>query len=91
MNENNKPNNFESVFLKNYFNEFIRDRVYFNIRTLAISFISDNTSLNYKQASQTENLLGMIMRFSKITTQAKREEILRKYNTNTYEIIKNVK
>lgn len=91
MNENNKPNNFESKVLKSYFNEFIRDRVYFNIRTLAIGFISENTSLTYKQASSNDNLRGTIMRFSKITTQAKRDEIIRKYNTNTYEIIKNVK
>lgn len=91
MNENNKPNNLESEVLKNYFNEFIRDRVYFNIRTLAIGFISDNTSLTYKQASSNDNLRGTIMRFSKIIIQAKRDEIIRKYNTNTYEIIKNVK
>jgi len=88
MNENN---DFESEVLKKYFNEFIKDRFYFSIRTLAINFISDNTSLNYKEASQTNNLLRTIMRFSKITTQAKREEIIRKYNTNTYKIIKNVK
>ena len=91
MNESYNTNEFGSEVLKNYFNEFIRDRVYFNIRTLAINFISDNTSLTYKQASQTNNLFGMIMRFSKITTQAKREKTVRKYNTNTYEIIKNVK
>lgn len=84
-------NDFESEVLKNYFNEFIRDRVYFNIRTLAIGFISDNTSLTYKQASSNDNLRGTIMRFSKIITQAKREKTVRKYNTNTYEIIKNVK
>ena len=91
MNESYNTNEFGSEVLKNYFNEFIRDRVYFRIRTLAINFISDNTSLTYKQASQTNNLIGTIMRFSKITIQAKQENTVRKYNTNTYQIIKNVK
>ncbi|MBA7492944.1 hypothetical protein ES702_03497 [subsurface metagenome] len=91
MNENYKPNDFELEALESYFHEFIEDRFYFRIRTLAINFISDNTSLNYKQASQTENLLGTIMRFSKITAQAKRENIIKKYNERVFQIIKNVK
>jgi len=89
MDENYKANEFKSEALESYFLEFIKDRFYFRIRTLAISFVSDNTSLTYKQASQTENLLGVVMRFSKITTRAKREEVIKKYNTNTYKIIKN--
>ena len=99
MNENNKPNEFESYktndfeleALESYFHEFIKDRFYFRIRTLAIGFISDNTSLTYKQASSNDNLRGTIMRFSKIIIRAKREETIKKYNTNTYKVVKNVK
>ena len=89
--ENYETNDFELEALESYFHEFVKDRFYFRIRTLAINFISDNTSLNYKQASQTENLLGMIMRFSKITTKARRENIIKKYNDRVFQIIKNVK
>ena len=88
MSESYETNDFESEALERYFNEFIRDRVYFRIRTLAINFISDNTSLNYKEASSNDNLLGTIMRFSKITAQAKRENIIKKYNERVYQIIK---
>lgn len=91
MSEKYEPNEFEFKTLENYFQKFIEDRVYFRIRTLAINFISDNTSLTYKQASENDGLLGLVMRFSKITTKAKREKIIRKYNTNTYQVVKNVK
>lgn len=89
MNESYNTNDFESNLLKDYFYEFIKDRFYFRIRTLAIEFLTDNTSLNYKQASNTKELRGIIMRFSKITTQAKRENIVRRYNNRVYQIIKN--
>lgn len=89
MNESYNTNDFESSLLKDYFYEFIKDRFYFRIRTLAIEFLTDNTSLNYKQASNTKELRGIIMRFSKITTQAKRENIVRRYNNRVYQIIKN--
>ena len=89
MSESYNTNNFKSEVLKDYFHEFIKDRFYFRIRTLAIEFLTDNTSLTYKEASQTNNLLGMIMRFSKITTQAKKENIIKKYNDRVYQIIKN--
>lgn len=90
MSENYKTNEFKSEALESYFHEFIKDRFYFRIRTLAINFISDNTSLTYKQASNTKELRGMVMRFSKITTQARRENIIKKYNDRVYQIIKNV-
>jgi len=86
-----ETNEFKSEVLKEYFHEFIKDRFYFRVRTLAIEFLTDNTSLTYKDASQTKNLLGMIMRFSKITTQAKQEKIIKKYNDRVYQIIKKVK
>ena len=89
MSESYNANDFKSEVLIDYFHEFIKDRFYFRIRTLAIEFLTDNTSLTYKEASQTNNLLGMIMRFSKITTQAKRENIIKKYNDRVYQIIKN--
>ena len=91
MIESYKTNKFESEVLKDYFREFIKDRFYFRVRTLAIEFLTDNTTLTYKDASQTENLLGMIMRFSKITTQAKQDNIIKKYNDRVYQIIKKVK
>lgn len=91
MSESYETNEFESEVLKDYFREFIKDRFYFRIRTLAIEFLTDNTSLTYKQASSNDNLRGTIMRFSKITTQAKEEEIVKKYNSRVYQIIKKVK
>ena len=91
MIESYKTNEFESEVLKEYFREFIKDRFYFRVRTLAIEFLTDNTTLNYKDASQTENLRGIVMRFSKITTQAKQDNIIRKYNSNTYKVIKIIK
>ena len=91
MHESYKTNEFKSEVLKEYFHEFIKDRFYFKIKTLAINFISDYTSLTYKQASSNDNLRGTIMRFSKITTQAKEEEIVKKYNSRVYQIIKKVK
>ena len=89
MSESYNTNDFKSEVLKDYFHEFIKDRFYFRIKTLAIEFITDNTSLTYKEASNTKGLLGIIMRFSKITTQAKRENIIKKYNDRVYQIIKN--
>ena len=86
-----KTSEFESEVLKDYFREFIKDRVYFRIRTLAIEFLIDNTSLTYKQASSNNNLRGTIMRFSKITTRAKQDNIIKKYNSNTYKVIKIIK
>ena len=88
MSEN--TNEFGSEVLKDYFREFIKDRAYFRLKTLAIEFLTDNTPLTYKQASQT-NLRGIIMRFSKITTQAKQEKIIKKYNDRVYQIIDRVK
>ena len=89
MSESYNTNEFESEVLKDYFREFIKDRFYFRIKTLAIEFLTDNTSLTYKQASNTKELRGIIMRFSKITTQAKRENIIERYNNRVYQIIKN--
>ena len=89
MSESYNANDFESNLLKDYFHEFIKDHFYFRIKALAVEFITDNTSLTYKQASNTKELRGIIMRFSKITTQAKRENIIKKYNNRVYQIIKN--
>ena len=91
MSKNNKPNKFESEALERYFNEFIKNHIYFKIRTLAIGFISNNTSLNYKQASSNDNLRGTIMRFTRIIIRAKQQEIISKYNSNTYKVIKTIK
>ena len=91
MSGNYNTNEFGSEVLKDYFREFIKDRAYFKLKTLAIEFLTDNTSLTYKQASSNDNLRGTIMRFSKITTQAKEEEIVKKYNSRVYQIIKKVK
>lgn len=91
MSESYNTNEFELEKLCKFFDEYIKDHVYFSIRKLAIEFLTNNTSLTYKEASTTEGFLGMIMRFSKIITQAKREEIVEKYNANTYKVIKNVK
>lgn len=90
-NYKNNVNEFELEFLEDYFYEFIKHCVYFRIRTLAIQFLSDNTSLTYNQASQTENLHGIIVRFSRITAHAKREKIIKKFNKQTFKIIKKVK
>ena len=91
MNESYRTNEFKSEVLREYFHEFIKDRFYFRIRTLAINFISDYTSLTYKQASSNDNLRGTIMRFSKITTRAKQDNTIEKYNSNTYKVIKIIK
>ena len=91
MNKSYETNEFESEVLNAYFREFIKDRVYFRIRTLAIEFLIDNTSLTYKQASSNDNLRGTIMRFSKITTRAKHDKIIKKYNDRVYQIIDRVK
>ena len=91
MNGSYRTNEFESEVLNAYFREFIKDRVYFRIRTLAIEFLIDNTSLTYKQASSNDSLRGTIMRFSKITTRAKQDNIIKKYNSNTYKVIKIIK
>jgi len=90
-NYKNNINEFKLEFLEDYFYEFIKHCVYFRIRTLAIKFLSDITSLTYNQASQTENLRGIIVRFSRTTTHAKREKIVKKINKQTYKIIKKVK
>ena len=89
MSESYNTNGFDVELLRDYFHEFIKDRFYFRIRTLAIEFLTDHTSLTYEEASQTDGLLGMVMRFSKITTQARRENIIKKYNDRVYQIIKN--
>ena len=93
MSKNYKTNvkEFEPEFLEDYFYEFIKHCVYFRTRTLAIKFLTDNTSLTYNEASKTENLRGIIMRFSRITTHAKQENIVKKCNKRTYKIIKKVK
>lgn len=84
-------NEFEPEFLEDYFYEFIKQCVYFRTRTLVIKFLTDFTSLTYNEASKTENLRGIIMRFSMITAHAKREKVVKKYNKQTYKIIRKVK
>ncbi len=86
-----KPMEFELEILENYFKEFIKNRVYFSTRTLAIEFLTDNTSLSYRQAPNSDRLHGMIVRFSRFTRKAKQEKLITKLNKRTYEIIKKVK
>lgn len=91
MSKSHKTNEFELEVLYDFFDEFIKNRVYFSTKTLAITFLVANTSLTYHQASNSDKLRGIIMRFSGITTKAKQEKIITKYNKRTYEIIKKIK
>lgn len=91
MSESYETNEFESEVLYDFFDEFIKDCAYFRTRRLAITFLVANTSLTYNQASHSDKLRGIIMRFSRITTYAKRNKIIEIYNKRVFKVIRKVK
>jgi len=89
--ESHKPKDIELGELYDFFDEYIKKHTYFNLRSLAIEFLINNESLTYKEASNSKNLRSIKYRFSKITTNATQQEILKRYNKRTFRVIKNIK
>jgi len=89
MSESLNPKDIELGELYDFFDEYINKHTYFNIRSLSIEFLMNNESLTYNEASNSKNLRRIKYRFSKITTNATQQEILKRYNKRTFRVIKN--
>lgn len=73
--------------LYDFFDEYIKEHAYFNIRNLSIEFLMDIGSFTYKDASKSEGLGKIKYRFSRIIGVAIQQKILMKHNRQTIKVI----
>ena len=84
------PKDIELGEFYDYFDEYINNHTYFNIRSLSIEFLMSNESLTYNDASKSMELGRIKNKFSKITREANQQEMLKRYNKRTFRVIKKV-